>query len=164
MTRLDADRCTAGQICDLFGVSDHVLREWLEDGCPVVRRGERGQSHVFNATEVHRWAVAREVEAARQPDSAAAELSRLRRSQRQLLDVQAAQRRARLIPSDDCRRAWAAIRATFRERMARVLTDAAAKGWPPHVLDELEAGAAEALAELAGDPLRKSGDDTEIPE
>lgn len=155
MTRLVADRCTAGQIQDLFGVSEHTLREWLEDGCPVIRRGERGQSHVFDATEVHRWALAREVEAARQPDSAAEELSRLRRSQRELLDVQIEQRRASLIPRDDTVRAWAAIRDAFRARMGQVLADAAAKGWHEDVIGELEASIAEALAELAGDPLAR---------
>ncbi len=158
MTRLVADRCTAGQIQDLFGISDHVLRTWLDDGCPVVRRGERGQPHVFNATEVHRWLLAREVEAAREPDTAQVELSRLRRSQRELLDVQVEQRRSALIPRSDTINAWAAIRDLFRNRMARVLGDAAARGWPPHVVDELELSIAEALAELVADPLAHRGD------
>lgn len=153
MTRLVADRCTAGQVCDLFGISDHVLREWLECGCPVVRRGERGQSHVFDATEVHRWALARLVEEAKQPNDAAVELTRLRRSQRLLLDVQIEQRRVALIPRTDTVHAWGAIRDAFRERMGKVMSAAVDKGWPPHVVDELEASLAEALAELAADPL-----------
>lgn len=158
MPKLQADRCTAGQICDLFGVTEHTLREWIDDGCPIVRRGERGQSHVFDATAVHRWAVAREVEARRQPDSAAAELSRLRRSQRELIGVGIEQRRARLIPRADTINAWAAIRSTFRARMARVMDDAAGKGWHPDVLAELEASLAESLAELVRDPLQSGGD------
>ncbi|MGE3771485.1 MAG: terminase small subunit [Gammaproteobacteria bacterium] len=155
---MEVHNCNAAQICALFGISEHVLREWVEAGCPIVRRGERGQSHQFHATQVFQWWRDRKVEEARRPDNAAEELSRLRRSQRELIDVGIEQRRARLIPATDARRAWAAIRDTCRRRMARVMDDAVGKDWPPHVLDELELSIAEALAELARDPVETGGD------
>lgn len=162
--KLRAHACTAGQICDLFGITEHTLRGWLEEGCPIVRKGERGQSHVFHAAQVFRWWADRKVAEAYQPDDAAIELSRLRRSQRALIDLRIEQMRASLLPRDDTVRAWEAIRQMFTERMARALADAAAKGWHPDTLAELEASVAEALAELRGDPLSRNGDDSELPD
>lgn len=155
-----AERASAAEIQDVFGLSEGALRQAMEDGLPHLPRRTNGAAHEFDCVAVSRWLMAREVEARRQPDSAAAELSRLRRSQRELIGVGIEQRRARLIPADDCRRAWVEIRNLFRQRMARVMDDAAGKGWSGDVLDELEASLAESLAELVRDPLIESGGDT----
>lgn len=156
--RFRADRASAAEIQDVFGLSEAALRSAMEDGLPHLPRRTNGAAHEFDCATVSRWLVAREVEAARQPDTAAEELSRLRRSQRALVDLQVEQRRASLIPRDDTVRAWVAIRDAFRARMGKVMSAAVDKGWPPHVVDELEASLAEALAELAADPLANRGD------
>ena len=155
MKNLRVDQCTAGQICDLFGVSDHVLREWLESGCPIARRGERGQAHTFDAARVFEWWKGMKAEEARQaPNSASVELSRLRKSQRELIDTRTANAREQLIPATEAAAAWSWIRETFTARMGRVMDDAAGRGWSADVLSELELYIAEALAELPDDPLQ----------
>lgn len=155
--RFEAHNATAGEMCSILGISEHALRQLIEQGMPV-RPGRRGQAHSFDAREAVAWHMNRAVAAAHEPDTALVELARLRKSQRELLDVRVEQMRDSLLPRQDAERAWQAIGDMFRLRMAQVLDDAAGRGWGEHVLDELEASLAEALAELTADPLARHGD------
>ena len=43
------------ELSDIFGVAMPTIDDWVRRGCPVVERGAKGKSWVFNTADVRAW-------------------------------------------------------------------------------------------------------------
>lgn len=46
---------TTAQLCEKYGVTDRLVRQWVASGCPVWRRGKGSKSSLFQPERVAKW-------------------------------------------------------------------------------------------------------------
>lgn len=91
---------------DILGVSHVTLTGWQEQGLPIEARAERkGQSNTYDTAVVIAWMVQREL------DKAGVESlrDRLLRQQLEEGDMRIAEKRGRLIPTEQIEPIWTAL-------------------------------------------------------
>ena len=120
-------------IADMFGVSRETIDNWQRDGLPVAKRGGPGVPSEYDAPACIRWMVARELRKVREESPA----DRLNRVKADAIEMDLAERRGQLIPTDaiepKLRAAMISAREAFLADQNRIAREGAGKG-----IDELE--------------------------
>lgn len=94
------------QLSRVMGVTDVTLWEWQKQGLPVLVRGQRGQSNLYDTHAVIVWKVDFEVKKASGPES---QKDRLTRLQADKAEMENAVMRGELIPAVEIEPAWAGV-------------------------------------------------------
>lgn len=112
-----------------LGIAMPTLDDWVRRGCPVVRRGGKGQPWQFNSAEVRAWRD-EDIRRAANPATEASpdELKRRRAvAETELLELELARERGKVVDLDQYERALAVAFAEVRATLRRVVPARAAR-------------------------------------
>lgn len=113
------------ELAEIIGVSDVTLWEWQKEGMPVQEQGVRGTANQYDTKEVIDWCIQRELKRAGKGETQRDREARLRGD---LLEIELAQQRGTMVPSDQVKPIWesrvlvaAAFQMSRASRLAAVL-------------------------------------------
>jgi terminase small subunit / prophage DNA-packing protein len=94
------------ELATLFGVSPKTVWEWQAEGLPFERRAFKGDEHGFDTAQALTWLLRREVAKAAGGET---QKDRLARVQADRIELEIAEKRARLVPVEEIEPQWARI-------------------------------------------------------
>ena len=156
---------TRQELARRLGRRPRAISRWLEEGCPVERRGCGGKASLFNEAAVRAWLAEREGAAREAAPNYLAAKTRQANAMAAEAEQRLATRAGKLIPIDDIERALSSLIAATRayllnmivalpDRICRVAATDGAAGIEALLQKEIY----HALEELAsGDVLAKLG-------
>lgn len=120
------------ELCELLDVHRQTVQQWLNNGCPVVKRAKRGDKvgHLFNLKAVMEWREARAVTDAIGADHSLVSMDEARRrkaiADAALAELELAKAKGIVAPLDQFERAlmhtFAEIKVNIRNIPHRVVT------------------------------------------
>lgn len=150
-------------LCDILGISAPTIGKYRKEGLPILREpGLKGQSAAYDTVSVIDWLANRRIARLQlagmdtEELDSERELAMLRKSQRELNELKAAEVRGDVIPQDEAVRAWSSVLTSFRSRILAVPPRMRSRlpDMPDEAYDELSHLLREALDELSrSDPL-----------
>jgi phage terminase Nu1 subunit (DNA packaging protein) len=103
-------------LIDVFGCTDRTWKTRLTEGLPVKSRGaKRGQAHTFDSVDVTDWLLNRA--SGDGEISPPIEKALLDRARRQMLEIQIAEKTAKLIPAATVEATWSGMTSAARSRL-----------------------------------------------
>lgn len=128
------------QLAKIIGVTDVTLWDWQKQGLPILVRGERGQSNLYDTAAVFTWKIDLEVKKASGPES---QKDRLTRLQADKLEMEIAVDRQELVPVALIEPAWISIVNAVRQallplgiRLAQILDSTPGVDAKREIIDE----------------------------
>lgn len=97
-------------LSDIIGVSERTLTDWQHDGLPVQYSGERGESNQYDTEQVISWMIARSVGKV----LSETQKDRLARLQGDKVEIEIAEKMAKLIPVEQIGPAWESMVSSAR--------------------------------------------------
>lgn len=104
------------RIAEVFGVAPKTIVEWQVDGFPVAQRGGAGIPSEYDTDACIDWLVRREVNKVQGGET---QRDRVFRLQGDALELELAEKRGLLIPSDSVEPRWRAAVLAAREMLLR---------------------------------------------
>lgn len=139
---------TGKELARALDVHAVTVKKWVQDGCPVAKRGKTGRASLYDPDEVQAWRRTRERASAF--GAVAAEKVQNLKLDRELKEIEKQKRLGLLVPLEEVDRRWAGIVAAVRERILSLPGTALQQGIiPPEREDALIALCDEALTDLA---------------
>lgn len=86
----------------IFGVSEVTIWEWRKAGMPRLSQGQAGTAHQYETAACIAWYAEREASRATRES----QKDKLTRLQADLLEIENAERRSRLVPGDEVEPLW----------------------------------------------------------
>lgn len=135
------------ELSDVTGVSTVTLTEWQKQGMPMIQREQNGMANQYETTQVISWMIAREVGKILNET----QKDRLARLQGDKVEIEIAEKMAKLIPVEQIGPAWESMVSSARAFL-RAEPDRLA-----HILEVTEGvdGKRDLIAEIFDEFLRK---------
>lgn len=94
------------ELAELFGVAPKTVWEWQDQGLPFEPRLREGDEHRFDTAKALTWLLRREVAKAAGGET---QKDRLARVQADRIELEIAEKRARLVPVEEIEPQWARV-------------------------------------------------------
>lgn len=117
------------EMANHLGIAMPTLDEWVRRGCPIVKRGGRGQQWQFNSADVRAWRDEDIRRDAAGPDDATLDELKKRKLRAETLqaELELSRERGELVPADTFDRAMAKAFGEVQASMRNVLPGRAAR-------------------------------------